>query len=210
MESKAKAVSPTQENGLAVLSRLAVRPGVFGCLAPADPGEEELGAGCPITSLDWEDSDTAQQAYVREVICKAVLPLVAGEGQVPIGGCEAGLVILDCDHRIQMRHLADAMLRRVGKVAEKHYRELPKHRRNERLSGGRGEQWKVVREALDRIFLIQAMPSMKNKMKKEFLNITGCKNGIVLELTPVLFFNLLQQESYLQCLSRCLTSSSSS
>lgn len=155
MESRVKAVSPTQENGLAVLSRLAVRPGVFGCLAPADPGEEELGAGCPITSLDWDDSDTALQSYVREVICRAVLPLVAGEGQVPIGGCEAGLVILDCDHRIQMRHLADAMLRRVGKVAEQHYRELPKHRRNERLSGGRGEQWKVVREALDRISLMQ-------------------------------------------------------
>ena len=160
MESRVKAVSPTQENGLAVLSRLAVRPGVFGCLAPADPGEVELGAGCPITSLDWDDSDTALQSYVREVICKAVLPLVAGEGQVPIGGCEAGLVVLDCDHRIQMRHLADAMLRRVGKVAEQHYRELPKHRRNERLSGGRGEQWKVVREALNRISLMQALLSM--------------------------------------------------
>ena len=56
-----------------------------------------------------------------------------------------------------MRHLADAMLRRVGKVAERHYRELPKHRRNERLSGGRGEQWKVVREAMDRISLIQEL-----------------------------------------------------
>ena len=91
MESKV-AVSPTQENGLAVLSRLAVRPGVFGCLAPADPGEEEQGVGCPITSLDWNDTDTALEAYMTEVICKAVLPLVAGEGQVPIGGCEAGLV----------------------------------------------------------------------------------------------------------------------
>ena len=157
MESKVKAVSPTQENGLAVLRRLAVRPDVFGCLAPADPGEEEKGVGCPITSLDWDDSDTALEAYMVEVICKAVLPLVAGEGQVPIGGCEASLVIVDCDHRIQMRHLADAMLRRVGKVAEQHYRELPKHRRNERLSGGRGEQWKVVREAMDRISLIQEL-----------------------------------------------------
>jgi len=155
MESKLKAVSPTQENGLAVLGRLAVRPQVVGCLAPAESGEEEQGVVFPITSHDWDDSDTALGAYMTEVICKAVLPLVAGEGQVPIGGCEAGLVILDCDHRIQMRHLADAMLRRVGKVAERHYRELPKHRRNERLSGGRGEQWKVVREALDRISLIQ-------------------------------------------------------
>ena len=157
MESKLKAVSPTQENGLAVLGRLAVRPQVVGCLAPAESGEEEQGVVFPITSHDWDDSDTALGAYMTEVICKAVLPLVAGEGQVPIGGCEAGLVILDCDHRIQMRHLADAMLRRVGKVAERHFRELPKHRRNERLSGGRGEQWKVVREALDRISLIQEL-----------------------------------------------------
>ena len=160
MENKLMAVSPTQENGLAVLGRLAVRPQVFGCLAPAESVEEGQGVVCPITSHDWDDSDTALGAYMTEVICKAVLPLVAGEGQVPIGGCEAGLVILDCDHRIQMRHLADAMLRRVGKVAERHYRELPKHRRNERLGGGRGEQWKVVREALDRISLIQELLSM--------------------------------------------------
>ena len=149
--------SPTQENGLSVLSRLVVRPGVSGCLGPGDPGEKELGVGCPITSLDWEDTDTALEAYMMEVICKAVLPMVAGEGLVPIGGCEAGLLILDCDHRIKMVDIADALLRRVGKVAEEHYKKLPKHRRNERLSGGRGEQWRVVRESMARISLIQAL-----------------------------------------------------
>jgi len=147
--------SPTQENGLSVLSRLVVRSGVSGCLGPGDPGEKELGVGCPITSLDWEDTDTALEAYMIEVICKAVLPMVAGEGLVPIGGCEAGLLILDCDHRIKMTDIADALLRRVGKVAEEHYKKLPKHRRNERLSGGRGEQWRVVRESMARISLIQ-------------------------------------------------------
>ena len=160
MDNKRKAltVSPSQENGLALLSRLAVRPGLSGCLAPTDlGGEAELGVACPITSFDWEDSDKVLDAYMIQAICNAVLPLVAGEGQVPIGGCEAGLVILDCDHRVQMRHVADALLRRVGKLAEQHYRKLPKHRRNERLSGGRGEQWKVIREALDRISLIQAI-----------------------------------------------------
>ena len=149
--------SPTQENGLSVLSRLVVRPGVSGCLGPGDPGEKELGVGCPITSLDWEDTDTALEAYMMEVICKAVLPMVAGEGLVPIGGCEAGLLIIDCDHRIKMTDIADALLRRVGKVAEEHYKKLPKHRRNERLSGGRGEQWRVVRESMARISLIQAL-----------------------------------------------------
>ena len=149
--------SPTQENGLSVLSRLVVRSGVSGCLGPGDPGEKELGQGCPITSLDWEDTDTALEAYMIEVICKAVLPMVAGEGLVPIGGCEAGLLILDCDHRIKMTDVADALLRRVGKVAEEHYKKLPKHRRNERLSGGRGEQWRVVRESMARISLIQAL-----------------------------------------------------
>ena len=149
--------SPTQENGLSVLGRLVVRSGVSGCLGPGDPGEKELGVGCPITSLDWEDTDTALEAYMIEVICKAVLPMVAGEGLVPIGGCEAGLLILDCDHRIKMTDVADALLRRVGKVAEEHYKKLPKHRRNERLSGGRGEQWRVVRESMARISLIQAL-----------------------------------------------------
>ena len=51
------------------------------------PGSLKAGTGSHKddlveTDISGEDADV-------QAICNAVLPLVAGEGQVPIGGCEA-------------------------------------------------------------------------------------------------------------------------
>ena len=144
--------TPPQESGLALLGRLATRPGVQQVLGPLDSGREVVG----VTVVDPEDSETVLEVFLREVVCRVVLPLVVGRGgrEVEVGGCGAGVVWLDCDHRTKVRDLAELLGRKVKKAAEAHYQRLPKHRREERLTSG--QQWEVVKEALQRVTVLRA------------------------------------------------------
>ena len=84
-----------------------VCPGVqvVGILGPGDTAPDTPTA---VTALDWEDTDTVLEAYLaqveahltsHQVVCSVALPPVAGRGQVALGGCGAGVVLVDSDHR---------------------------------------------------------------------------------------------------------------
>lgn len=144
------------ESGLSVLSRLCSRPSISTCLGP--------GLGQPkqqVTQIRAQmdkvvDTVDLVTGYVVELVCNIVLPRMVGD--VLVGGCGAGVVLLDCDHHVKIKMVALALERRVARVAEHHLKEMKEKgvkrefREKQRINSSL--QWDIVKGALERLLVM--------------------------------------------------------
>jgi len=149
------AVSLKVESGLSVLSRLCSRPCIDNCLGP-DLGKPSQQVTVIRGQGELGDTVDIFTGYVIEVVCNLTLPRVFGD--VVIGGCGAGVVLLDCDHHIKVKMLAMALQRRVAMVAEHHWKDMKERglgredREKQRINSAM--QWEIVKGALERLFMM--------------------------------------------------------
>ena len=91
-------------------------------------------------------------SYVVEVVCNITLPKMIGD--VLVGGCGAGVVLMDCDHHVKVKMVALALQRRVARVAEQHLKEMKgdgvKKEEREKRRINSTIQWDIVKGALER------------------------------------------------------------
>jgi len=142
------------ESGLSVLSRLCSRPSISTCLGPglSEPTQQ-------VTHVKFKgnmDTVITSTSYVVEVLCNITLPKRVEE--VVLGGCEAGVIFLDCDHHVKVKMIALALQRKVAKVAGLHLKEMKENgvrkeeRERRRINSTR--QWEIVKSALERLLVM--------------------------------------------------------
>jgi len=143
------------ESGLSVLARLCSRPSITNCLGP---GLGQPNQQVTLIRHQGELGDTVDllTGYVTELVCNLILPRNIGD--VVIGGCGAGVVLLDCDHHVKIKKVAMALQWRVGKVAEEHWKDMKEKgltredREMKRINSTM--QWDIVKEALKRLYIM--------------------------------------------------------
>jgi len=144
------------ESGLSVLSRLCSRPAISTCLGPglAEPKQQTTQIRCQGDNLG--DTVGLLTSYVVEVVCNITLPKMLGD--VIVGGCGAGVVLMDCDHHVKVKMVALALQRRVARVAEQHLKEMKgdgvKKEEREKRRINSTIQWDIVKGALERLLVM--------------------------------------------------------
>lgn len=139
------------ETGLTLLSRLVPRPALWDCVGPGLSPPTNLITNL-VVGVGEDMVEVVTNSYLLELISTVTLPPSTRTGVV-VGGRGAGLVLVDCDHKLAMSQVAEVLGRKVKKVAETHYKGLPKERRGERITSA--EQWDLVRESLARILVME-------------------------------------------------------
>jgi len=143
------------ESGLSVLSRLCSRPSISSSLGPGLPAPKQQVTQVRCSS-DMGDTMDLLTSYVVELLCNITLPKMVGE--VLIGGCGAGAVLLDCDHHVKVKMVALTLQSRVAKVAEQHLKEMKDRghsrelREKQRITSSM--QWEIVKGALERLLVM--------------------------------------------------------
>jgi len=147
------------ESGLAVLSRLCTRPDINKCLGSSlGPLEKDLLMVRIHENISEEnDSSEVVTSYLVDLLCNIILPSKMGERE--IGGCGAGVVLLDCDHHVKIKMVASALQNRVRFIAEQYYKELKKKvgvtkDELERKRINSNLQWEIVKSSLERLLIM--------------------------------------------------------
>lgn len=145
------------ESGLSVLSRLCNRPSITHCFGPGlgQPCQQVTMVRCQGDKL--RDSVDLLTGYVVDVICNLTLPRMSGD--IMVGGCEAGVVLMDCDHHVKVKEVALALERRVAIVAEQHWKDMKERglsreeREKKRINSTL--QWDIVKASLARLLIMR-------------------------------------------------------
>jgi len=145
------------ESGLSVLSRLCIRPNITHCFGPGlgQPSQQVTMVRCLGDKLG--DTVDLVTGYVVEVMCNLTLPSMIGD--IVVGGCEAGVVLMDCDHHVKVKEVAVALQRRVAMVAEQHWKDMKERglsreeREKQRINSTL--QWDIVKAALARLIIMK-------------------------------------------------------
>lgn len=143
------------ESGLSLLSRLVARPRVDTCLGPG-LGPLTHTYTCLSVTGEHQDSVSLLASYTLDLVIRTLLPRTVKE--IELGGCEAGLVMVDCWHQLRLEQVASRLQETLREAAQQHYRSLKEaglsreEREGRRLTSS--DQWAVVKASLSRLFLL--------------------------------------------------------
>jgi len=145
------------ESGLSVLSRLCTRPSIYGYLGPGlgQPSQQVTKIRCQ--GPKDEDMVDVVTGYCLELISNLILPGKISE--VSLGGCEAGLILIDCDHHLKVKLIANILQNKVASAALQHMKEMKeqgisREERNKRRINST-LQWEAVKGSLERILIME-------------------------------------------------------
>jgi len=137
------------ESGMSLLGSLSVRPSLNNLLGAGVEGPKHIIT--PVLYNGRMGESAVPTSFFTDLVCKVSLP-VSYNG-VNVGGCEASVLIFDCDHHIKTEDIARELQKRVKDIAERHYRSLAKEtRRKERLTSM--DQWQIVKRSLERVLFM--------------------------------------------------------
>jgi hypothetical protein len=110
----------------------------------------------PVTPVFYTGTlgdSSVPQSFFTELICNSCLPI--HHRGVQIYGCQATVLLFNCDHHIKAEVLGAQLQRRVKIIAENHYRSLPKEeKKTKRLTSA--DQWQIVKKSLERVLIMEA------------------------------------------------------
>jgi len=165
----------TEETGLAVLSRLGSRPSLDSLLPDLLP--PPFPQNTQVTWSGGAGESNAVTSFLVDLMVTAALP--KSQKGIAIGGCGAGIILLNTDHHVKVRSVAKHMEARVKQVADAHYRKLTKGERTRENRLTSSDQWEIVKASLERIHIMEVFtPSCLEISIISISNILSGNNNI--------------------------------
>jgi len=159
------------ETGLSVFARLCSRPSLDDVL------QDLLPSPFPqVTQVTWTGNlgeSNAVTSFLVDLIVTTVLP--KSQKGVSIGGCGAGVILINTDHHIKVRSIAKHMEERVKNVADLHYRKLPRGERSRENRLTSSDQWEIVKSSLERIHIMEVFTP--NSLDISIISISNILSG---------------------------------